>query len=61
MIADQLQNLFNNPNAPRIDNPTENQQAEIEGYWRGVIKHAAFILDMQKTVPNWLPTFNQTF
>jgi hypothetical protein len=49
------------PNAPKIDQPTDDQQAELDGYWKGVIKNAEFIFSMQKLIPNWLPPFNPIF
>ena len=49
------------PNTPKVNNPTEMQRAAIDAYWDVVIKHIDFVLDMQKTIPNWLPEFTPIY
>ncbi|QTE37522.1 hypothetical protein J3L18_00190 [Mucilaginibacter gossypii] len=49
--------IIDNPNMPVDTNMNASQKAQLNGYLKGIMKHADFICEMQKGEPGWLPVF----
>jgi hypothetical protein len=54
-MQDTLQSLLLSPNAPRIENATDDELARLDGYWMGVVKHLNTVLEIRRMWPGWLP------